>query len=216
MVGIVRKQYIKSIIYLTLSLSVAGCASMCKKSHKDMTAEEVVEAYLEVAFNLNSIDDLTRLIAYASGNLKQALEEADAATVDRIFIARRYDVIRFSFIERKDHTPREVQITYELEYQELSNEDQAVMTIKNSLNLFRKDGAWFITDVIGGETSIDFLIADEVTKDGVTPASELSEEAIARQRKEQENQQSAPAVVPAQVTPEGGVPAEVPFSKEDN
>ena len=163
---------------------------MCEQQHEDMTAEEVVEAYLTKAFNMVSVDEVTKLISYTSGNLKQALEEADASTIDQIFIQKKYLVDRFSFIERNDLTPREVVITYHLSYQEVpagsgsqgthstANSDtdadentdkkkpdgthDALIHIENSLNLIRKEGAWFITDVIGGQTTIDFLIADEI------------------------------------------------------
>ena len=146
---------------------------MCGKSHKDMEAGQVVEAYLQEAFNIRSVDDVEKLMVYTSGNLRQALEEADANTIDKVFVRKRYEVKRFSFLEQKHLTPREREITYELEYQELSEEGKgpAHYTIENSLNLIRKDGAWYITDVIGGQTTIDFIVADEVTRSGVVPGS---------------------------------------------
>ena len=145
---------------------VSGCSTMCKKSHQSMTAEEVVENYLTNTFNLKSVSGMEDLIQFTSGNLKQALENAEPSTIDRIFIQKKYKVERFSFLERKVITPREVEISYELKYQEINQSDDAVVTIKNTLNLIKKEGAWFITDVIGGETSIDFLISDEIKKSG--------------------------------------------------
>ncbi|MCY4380300.1 MAG: hypothetical protein OXC40_01850 [Proteobacteria bacterium] len=180
-------------LYLAALLMVAGCTTMCEKPHENMTAEEVVEAYLSHAFNMNSVDDVTKLISYTSGNLKQALEEADASTIDQIFVQKKYKVDRFSFLERKDLTPREVVITYDLSYEELpvtgekedqisldsnnmsnnsetpENTSQAKISIENSLNLIRKEGAWFITDVIDGQTSIDFFTPEEITPVNGTP-----------------------------------------------
>ena len=46
--------------------------------------------------------------------------------------------------------------------EEADTPSDALIHIENSLNLIRKEGAWFITDVIGGQTTIDFLIADEI------------------------------------------------------
>lgn len=150
---------------------VGGCTTMCGKDHKDMEAGQVVEAYLQEAFNIRSVDDVEKLMVYTSGNLKQALEEADSRTIDQVFVQKRYEVRRFSFLEQKHLTPREREITYELEYQEIDEgvAQPAYYTIENSLNLIRKDGAWYITDVIGGRTAIDFIVADEVTREGVTP-----------------------------------------------
>ena len=148
---------------ISLLLFSSSCTTMCSKSHKEMTAEEVVESYLTNTFNLKSVSGIDDLIKFTSGNLKQALTEAEPSTIDRIFIQKKYKVEQFSFLERKDITPREVEISYQLKYQELNQPDNAVVSIKNTLNLIRKEGAWYITDVIGGETSIDFLITDQIT-----------------------------------------------------
>lgn len=157
--------------FLVSLVILSGCTTMCGRSHKDMEAGQVVEAYLEQAFNIRSVDDVEKLMIYTSGNLKQALEEADATTIDEVFVKKRYEVKNFSFLEQKHLTPREREITYELEYKELNSkniEEGAQYTIENSLNLIRKQGAWYITDVIGGQTAIDFIMADEVTRSGVT------------------------------------------------
>lgn len=157
------------ILILSLQLLLlSGCSTMCQKSHTRMSAEEVVEAYLTKAFNMNSVNEVVDLIALTSGNLKQALEEADASTIDRIFVQSKYTVEQFLFVERKDLTAREVVITYNLSYQRLpsaanTTADQALIHIENSLSLIRKEGAWFITDVIGGQTTIDFLMDTEIT-----------------------------------------------------
>ena len=84
-------------------------------------------------------------------------------------------------------------ITYDLSYEELpvtgekedqisldsnnmsnnsetpENTSQAKISIENSLNLIRKEGAWFITDVIDGQTSIDFFTPEEITPVNGTP-----------------------------------------------
>lgn len=158
------------ILILSLQLLLlSGCSTMCQKSHTRMSAEEVVEAYLTKAFNMNSVNEVVDLIALTSGNLKQALEEADASTIDRIFVQSKYTVEQFLFVERKDLTAREVVITYNLSYQRIppaaatTTTDKALIHIENSLSLIRKEGAWFITDVIGGQTTIDFLMDTEIT-----------------------------------------------------
>lgn len=148
-----------------IGLLITGCTNMCATSHKEMTAEEVVEAYLDAAFNIQNVDDIGILIKYTSGNLKQALESADAKTVELVFINKKYNLNRFSVIERRDRTPREVEVTYELAYNELNDESSkdALVLTENTLNLVKQKGAWFITDVIGGQTSIDFQVASEIT-----------------------------------------------------
>jgi len=142
---------------LCLAIIMTGCTNMCSTSHKDMKPEEVVEAYLDTSFNIVNVDQISDLIQYTSGNLKQALEAADAKTVSKVFVHKKYNLKRFSILERKDRTPREVEITYELAYNEIDKKnDDALVTAENTLNLRLKEGAWYITDVIGGKTAIDF------------------------------------------------------------
>lgn len=153
----------KSFKIWLLALLITGCTNMCETDHKEMSPEEVVEAYLDESFNINEVDQIRRLIKYTSGSLKKALEDADAKTVEKVFINKSYNLKRFSVIERKDRTPREVEVTYELEYKELgANKEDAIVSAENTLNLIRKESAWYITDVIGGKTSIDFQVPTEI------------------------------------------------------
>lgn len=156
---------LRKSLHLWLSVFIfAGCTNMCTPRHKDMTAEEVVEKYLDIAFNIQYVDQVKALISLTSGNLKESLEEADAQTVQRVFIDKKYALKRFSITQRRDRTPREVEITYELAYNELnegSASDADVLTEK-TLSLVKKDGAWYVADVIGGKTAIDFQIGAEI------------------------------------------------------
>lgn len=152
-------------IFIVVMLVTVGCTTMCGKKHHDMTAKEVVEAYLTKAFNINSVQEISDLIAFTAGNLKQALEEADAVTISKVFVERQYYVKDVAINNQKNLTPREVEITYELQYREIVADQlsDALLTVTNTLNLLKREGAWYITDVIGGETTIDFQIVTEIT-----------------------------------------------------
>lgn len=91
---------LKTLKVWFLALIVSGCTSMCTTSHEEMNPEEVVEAYLDTSFNISHIDQISELIKFTSGNLKQALEAADAKTVEKVFVHKRYNLKRFSVIER--------------------------------------------------------------------------------------------------------------------
>jgi hypothetical protein len=155
---------LKTIKIWILALLITGCTNMCDTPHKDMNPEEVVEAYLSIAFNMDEVDQMQSLIEFTSGNLKQTLEAADAKKINEVFINKKYDLKRFSIVERRNRTPREIEITYELAYNELATEsDDALVTAENTLNLIRQKGAWYITDVIGGSTTIDFQTPSVIT-----------------------------------------------------
>ena len=62
-------------------LFLTGCTSMCKKTHYDMTPEEVVEAYLDTALNMQRVEEKAELLKLATGNLKDSLASADAETI---------------------------------------------------------------------------------------------------------------------------------------
>lgn len=148
---------LKSIKIWILALLITGCTSMCDTAHKDMNPEEVVEEYLSITFNIDDVNQIGSLIEFTSGNLKQALEAADSKTIQKVFIDKNYDLKRFSILERRNRTPREVEITYELAYlDKKGSSEDALVTAENTLNLIRQKGAWYITDVIGGKTEIDF------------------------------------------------------------
>jgi hypothetical protein len=129
-----------------------------------MTAEQVVEAYLNVALNMEKLEQKALLLDYATGELKDAIAGASDETMKKAYLERRYTLKRFTLIRRQDHTPRETEITYQLTYNELpedvSEESKAVtVTTENTVQLVKEKSLWFIRNVIGSKTSFDFPIS---------------------------------------------------------
>lgn len=159
----------KTIIRLAaLCLFLAGCTRFCGISHKDMTPEQVVEAYLNIAFNMKDSSEREKLAALTTGKLRQAIDSAQEDVIKAAYIDRRYAIKSYSVIERRDRTPRETEITFRLVYNDLGSatspvaaDSAATVTTDNTVNVIREQGSWYIHDVVGSKTAIDFPLSAE-------------------------------------------------------
>ena len=127
-----------------------------------MRPEQVVEAYLDVALNLTRISERANLLKYTTGNLHSAIAEVSDETIQKAYIDRKIKLKSYSLLERRDRTPRESEITFQIIYDDLQTtpdlkEDQAA-TIKtdNTVRVIREKGLWLVSDVLGKKTSIEF------------------------------------------------------------
>ena len=122
-----------------------------------MSAEEVVQAYLDTAFNMEKVEQKKDLMAYTIGPLKDAIAGATDETIKTAYIDKRYKLQRFALVDRRDRTPHETEITFQLSYKELpegvSDEAQAVQIVA-----VKDNGVWFIREVVGNRTSFDFPV----------------------------------------------------------
>jgi hypothetical protein len=153
---------IRIAAYLTIITSVFSCTGTCTKSHSSMRPEQVVEAYLDVALNLTRISERANLLKYTTGNLHSAIAEVSDETIQKAYIDRKIKLKSYSLLERRDRTPRESEITFQIIYDDLQTtpdlkEDQAA-TIKtdNTVRVIREKGLWLVSDVLGKKTSIEF------------------------------------------------------------
>lgn len=149
-----------------VALAVTGCTSMCGKSRASLTPEQVVEGYLDVALNMNDISERDRLLDYTTGNLKSAIEASSPETIKVAYVDRKYKIENYSVVERRDRTPRETEITFQLTYHDLGTdnkkEDESPkVTTENSVSVVKENGMWLIRDVLGNKTSIDFPVSAE-------------------------------------------------------
>ena len=144
-----------------MAVLVVGCASTCQKTRDDLTPEEVVEQYLELVFNMERIDQKNDLLELSTGSLRAALAGATDDTIQEAYIRERYQLQRFSVVERRDRTPREVEVTYEIVYREKEegNADfQMANTVQteNTVSVIRENRRWYIRAVLGSKTTIEF------------------------------------------------------------
>ena len=137
-----------------------GCTNLCTKSRKSMSAEEVVKAYLEVAFNMREVVEKRLLLQYTTGELKAAIAGSNDKTIMEAYIKPRYRLRSMFIVSKKNITPREVRVTYRLEYQETSGKSDsvtaAIVKTENTVSLHSIKGSWYIDGVIDNKTSIEF------------------------------------------------------------
>lgn len=149
-----------------LILTLSGCTRTCSNPRAGMAPEKVVESYLDIALNMNSLSQREDLLQYTTGRLKEAIAAASEETINNAYIKRRYKLETYSVVERRDRTPRETEITFRLKYQDLGQNEVKVteaptVTTENTVAVIKEKGAWYIRDVIGNKTSIDFPVSEE-------------------------------------------------------
>ena len=167
----------KTSINYTLTfcfMFLASCSKMCGTSRSDMSPEQVVEAYLDTSLNMNDIKEKQRLLSLTTGNLQNALASASNEIIEQAFINKHYQLERYSVVERRDRTPRETEITFELVYRNLGEkrstptDESPKITTENTVSVIKEKGLWRIRDVLGKKTEIDFPVreAEKITPTG--------------------------------------------------
>jgi len=152
------------LIFVTLIIT--GCTNMCGVKRAAMTPEQVVEAYLNVALNMKEVGERDKLLDYTTGNLRHAIESASVETIRTAYIDRRYQILNYSVVERRDRTPRETEIAFQLTYSDLGVENKPLqdapkVTTENTVAVVKSGVEWMIRDVMGNKTSIDFPVSEE-------------------------------------------------------
>lgn len=154
----------KKFFSLLMVMILAGCQQMCSGDRMAMTPEEVVETYLTQSLNMEQPSDKDILLALTTGNLNAAIRSASDDYLKKAFIEREYEVKHFSIMERRDRTPRETEITFTLAFQTpqkgLSAKALPTTNTENTVALIKEKGAWWIRDVVGKKTTIDFPVND--------------------------------------------------------
>ncbi|MBF0440661.1 MAG: hypothetical protein HQK54_02040 [Oligoflexales bacterium] len=137
-----------------------------------MTPEEVVEAYLDISLNMTDLSEKEMLLELTTGALHTAIVQASDDTLKKAFIDKNYELVSYSVVERRDRTPRETEITFELVYlnlgdsRELTPEKAPKISTENTVSVIKDKKKWYIRDVVGKKTEIDFPLqnAEVVTK----------------------------------------------------
>lgn len=138
---------------------------MCSKGISNLPPEKIVEGYLNTAFSLSDVRERDQLMQYTTGKLRDSIAAASDETLKKAYIDRKFELLGYSVIERKDRTPRETEITFRLRYKDLGIEGepptdaQPVVTTENTVSVIREKGTWLIRDVIGAKTSFDFPVS---------------------------------------------------------
>ena len=145
---------------IVLSLFFIGCTKMCTQTRESMSPKDVVEAYLRTAFNIQELKQKELILQYVTGDLKNAISGASDDTIMEAYVKPRYVLKNMYIIEQDNKTPRETEVSYQLQYQE-NPENQKIseastITTENRVSLIKENGRWYIQGVISKETSIEF------------------------------------------------------------
>lgn len=163
-------KFLSHILLIIGLLALTGCTKSCGSSRRDMTPEQVVEAYLNISLNMKDVGQKEDLLALTTDNLRDAIVQASDDTLKNAFINKNYRLKNYSVVERRDRTPRETEVTFSISYNdlgdnpELKEEDAALVTTENTVSVAKQNGIWLIRDVLGKKTTIDFPFsqADEI------------------------------------------------------
>jgi hypothetical protein len=145
----------KTLRNILIFLTISGCTKMCEPRHEDLSPDQVTEQYLNIVFNMQSPDEKLKLLQITSGPMKESIEKASDATIMEAYVERKYELLSYSVIERKDRTPRETEVVFTVSYREKDESAPTVVT-ENRISLLKHRGAWFLHDVIGKKSSFDF------------------------------------------------------------
>ena len=176
----------RTLIILSFVTSLLGCDVMKKwiyeRNHSEMSAEEVLESYLTIAFNMESVSEKEKLMGLTGGKLKAALAGATAETMQKAYIDPRYELKSFSIVDRTDRTPRVTEITFLLSYLDLPEGETDFkkapsVETENTVMLEKEKGVWLMTDVLGQKSLIDFPVTseNEIRASANTETSETTE-----------------------------------------
>jgi len=149
-------------------VGAVGCTKSCGKGHGALAPDQVVEAYLNVAMNMSEVAQRAELLEYTTGNLHEAIAAASDQVIQQAYISKRYKLENYSLIERRDRTPRETEVTFQIKYKDLtsvpggSSENAVTVTTENTVRVIREKESWLISDVTGNKTSVEFPVLKDM------------------------------------------------------
>ena len=160
-------------IYLAMFLFTTACTNMCSKGHMDMSPEDVVEAYLDIAFGMTDVSQRIDLARYTTGLLRSEILSVKDEVIRKAYIDRKYKLLSYAVVERQDRTPKEVEVTFQLSFKVLGDAGNLTpeakaptMNNENTVRVIKVNQKWMIDEVLGKKTTIDFPVNPE---DVITP-----------------------------------------------
>lgn len=133
---------------------------MCSVTRDDMSPQQVVEAYLEIAFNMEKVDQRRILLDYTTGDLEASISMASLTMIEELYIKPQYKIENLYIAEPQYRTPVECEVSYTLTYKELMDleglTDKTVTTTQNIVSLVQLKEKWYIQGVIDKKSSVEF------------------------------------------------------------
>ena len=150
---------------ILISFFITSCTTLCEKRHEDLSAEEVVKIYLNTALSMTRLEERNILLDLTKGRLNQAIATATDETIKEAYLKKIQVLEKFQIIETNQKTPRESEITFQLIYKEpfkgkQEKKELVRITTQNTVLMIKEDKKWFIREVVGNKTSIDFPVSE--------------------------------------------------------
>lgn len=132
------------IIVVLFSQALISCN---KKTELEPGPSEKLRSYITKSFNVRSKDDRRVLESYLTGDARKRLVAWSDEQFLNVFVDRKRKFVNLIFKEVKEVSPTEVNITYELSFQEQGTQHKATVTNKKMSYLVKESGRWMIRDV---------------------------------------------------------------------
>lgn len=143
---------IVSLVFCLVFASIYACSG--KKGSTD--AKEQLTEYISRSFSVTSISDRKNLEALLTGDAKNRLAAWTDDQFKEAFIDSKRKFGKLTFRENKPLNENEVNITYELTYEDFDRENEAKITNRKMATLIRREGVWLIREVVNIRELVEF------------------------------------------------------------
>ncbi len=154
-----HKFRLAGLFFITIALfsHLLGCTS--KPDATSGSANDPknrLNEYISKSFSVKSLEDRQTLATYLTGEARNRLSAWSDEQFRQAFIESKRQFLKLAFREVKNHSPTEVQITYELSYIDQSKGHDAKVTNKKFCQMVSENGNWLIRDVQNIKELIEF------------------------------------------------------------
>ncbi|MBI4925573.1 MAG: hypothetical protein HY843_06575 [Bdellovibrio sp.] len=132
------------VICLVLTFWISACT---EKKEEPNSPQSRLKEYISKSFDTKTGEDRNVLMNYLTGQAKIRLSSWTHEQFRQAFIETKRKFIKLSFVEAKNLSPKEINITYELSYLDESKGKNAKIINKKSCQMIEEGGKWYISDV---------------------------------------------------------------------
>ncbi len=153
----------KKIFFILFMMGIVGCTS---RFNGVGDPQQRLKEYISRTFSIRSESDKEILLSYLTGEVKARLENWSKEQFRDAFIETKREFIKLTIRELRQISDQEVEITYELKYDESGGQSQghssrATITTKKLCQMSLVQGKWMISQVKNIRELLEFK--DEIT-----------------------------------------------------
>ncbi len=147
-----KPQTLVRVLVLIVALTAIGCS----RSVENFSPKSVLEKYIQLSFNVRSLDDRQKLVEFLSGDTKTRLIAWSDEQFLKAFVESTRQFRRLRILETKKTSEAETLITYELSFDE-RNKSGPSRVVQKKLCVVVKEGSdWKIREVKSIRESIEY------------------------------------------------------------